>query len=99
MPELWKVHFSRKCSLFGEKRVENSDTAKEMNTYIGASENEWKKRYYNHKLNFNENSTTLTMYYCKIKWEVGKSPKTTWRIYKQKVLHIKNQGYSGRLCL
>lgn len=43
MPELWKVHFSRKCSLFGEKRVENSDTAKEMNTYIGASENEWKK--------------------------------------------------------
>lgn len=62
--------------------VENNNKVKEEKIYIGATENEWDKRYYNHnKLSFKhskyKNAMMLSTYYWKIKREVSMSPKIT----------------------
>ena len=57
--------------------------------YIGTSEDEWRKRYYNLTKSFRnkhyKNETTLISFVCKIKKETGQIPTLTWSIVRKKI--------------
>ena len=62
-----------------------STPEKPQRLYIGISEDEWKKRHYNHTKSFRnkryKNQTSLSSYVWKIK-ETGQIPKLTWSVVR-----------------
>ena len=63
-----------------------STPTKPQQAYIGISENEWKKRYYNHSKSFQnkryKNETSLSSYVWKIKKETRQMPTLTWSVVR-----------------
>ena len=63
-----------------------STPEKPQRLYIGISEDEWKKRHYNHTKSFRnkryKNQTSLSSYVWKIKKETGQIPKLTWSVVR-----------------
>ena len=57
------------------------NTTRPQRVYIGISEDEWKKRYYNHTKSFRnkryKNETSLSSHISKIKKETGQIPTLT----------------------
>ena len=70
--------------------------------YIGLSEPEWKKRYYNHRQSFNNKkysgSTTLSSYIWEIKNRDNEVPMLKWSILKS-VPGYSNITKKCQLCL
>ena len=58
----------------------------ERKVYLGLTEDEWKKRYYNHTQSFRnekyQKSTTLSNYLWELKSESGEIPELIWSIEK-----------------
>ena len=68
------------------KRIASTPT-KTQRVYIGISEDEWKKRYYNHTKSFrnkrlNKHETSLSSYVRKIKKETGQIPTLLWPVVR-----------------
>ena len=62
------------------------NTTRPQRVYIGISEDEWKKRYYNHTKSFQnkcyKNETSLSSHVSKIKKEIGQIPTLTWSVVR-----------------
>ena len=63
-----------------------STPTKPQRFYIGTSEDEWKKQYYNHTKSFQnkryKKETSLSSYVWKIKKKTGKIPTLTWSVVR-----------------
>ena len=81
------------CPMQGKCRMKNvlykciaSTPTKPQRVYIGISEDEWKKRYYNHTKSFRnkryKNETSLSSHISKIKKETGQIPTLTSSIVR-----------------
>ena len=81
------------CPLDGKCRARSviykcvvSATNKPDKVYIGLTEDEWKKRYYNHTKSFRnkkyEKSTALSSYVWEIKNKTNETPTLKWSILK-----------------
>ena len=61
-------------------------TLNDCKVYLGLTEDEWKKRYYNHTQSFRnkkyQKSTVLSSYIWELKNETGEMPELTWSIEK-----------------
>lgn len=81
-----------KYSLSSDMLIKNRNKVNKKKLYIGATENEWKKEYYNHRLCFKyiilENIMMLSVYYQKVKREVEKSTNLLGK-FLRKVDHVK----------
>ena len=80
-----------------------STPTKPQRVYIGISEDEWKKRYYNHTKSFrnkrlNKHETSLSSYVRKIKKETGQIPTLTWSVIRT-VTDYSNTTKKCTLCL
>ena len=86
-------HKKNLCPLEGKCRSNNviyqctaSTTNEPDKVYIGLTEGEWKKRYYNHTQSFRTkryaNSTTLSSYVWDLKAKKMEEPNLKWSILK-----------------
>ena len=69
--------------------------------YIGSIENQWKKRWYYHRLSLrHENHIMFISYLCKMNERIGTCPKLKWQIKKRECINIEgvevNVGYVWR---
>ena len=97
------------CPLDGKCRSKNiiykcavSTTNKPTKVYMDLTENEWKKRYNNHKQSFSNKkyakSTALSSYIWEVKDKQQTPPTLTWSIMKS-VSAYSNLTKRCRLCL